>query len=219
MNKFLILIAAFLLIIQFSNAQTTAGTQNLEFSLSYLSSKNNVLLIDPGSSSSLSFLNKTSSFGIGPGYAYFIANNLDIGGSLSYSSYTSDNSNTYTGIPLNESNRDLTGLVFIRKYFLYQNKIGFRTGLYLGYERQTLNTTNTPSQTIYDQNSSANEYSAGLRFDIVYYPLKHFGVTATLANIGYDSYKENNTTQGSGSGTGFNANFTNGLQLGMVYMF
>jgi len=218
MNKFLILIAAFLLTIQFSNAQTTAGTQNLGFNLGYYSTKANNLFVNPGYSTE-TYVNRTTDFNIGPSYAWFVADNLDIGGIFFYASFTDSNSGGYTGGFINETNKQWGATAFIRKYFLYQNKIGFRTGLYVGYDREALNTTNVPSQSVYNQNTSTNNYSTALRFDIVYYPLKHFGIAAILANVSYNSYRSNNVTEGATSGNSINANFTNGLALSMVYIF
>ena len=218
MNKFLILIAAFVLTIQFSNAQTTAGTQNLGFYVSYLSTKTNNLSIDPGYPT-VTYVNRAADLSVGPSYSYFIVNNLDIGGILSYSSYTNSNSGGNSVSPENESNKEWGATAFIRKYFLYQNKIGFRTGLYVGYDRETLSYIYPPGQSAYNQNTNTNNYSAGLRLDIVYFPLKHLGIAATLASIGYDNFQSNNVTQGETSGNSFNANFTNGLALSMVYIF
>src|ERR1700741_1251077 len=113
MNKFLILIAAFVLTIQFSNAQTTAGTQNLGFSLSYYSTKANYQFVNPGYSTE-TYVNRTTDFSIGPSYAYFIANNLDVGGILSYSTYTYGNSVSYTGGLMDETNEQWGATAFIR---------------------------------------------------------------------------------------------------------
>jgi len=218
MKNFLILIAAFLLTIQFSNAQTTTGTQNIGLNLSYYSTKANMLFINPGYPT-LTYINRNSNLGIGPSYSWFIANNLDIGGGLSYSNYNNSNSGNENVNPVRESNKEWGATGFIRKYLLYENKIGFRTGLYVGYDRETLSYIYPPAQSIDNQNTSTNDYNAGLRLDIVYFPLKHLGFAATLANVSYNSYKSNNVTQGATSGSGINANFTNGLALSMVYIF
>jgi hypothetical protein len=219
MNKLLILIAAFLLTIQFSNAQTTTGTQNLGFYFGFNSNRSDHVYINPADFSRQTYVTRYTNLNLGPTYNYFIASNLDIGATLTYSHSLINYSGFVNGIE-KQANSDVGGTVFIRKYFLYENKIGFRTGPYLGYDRGTQKTTNVPSPSIYDENSITNNYSAGLRLDLVYYPLKHIGFAATLANLNYNNYKSNNTMQGSNSGYNLNLNLvTSGVQLSAFLIF
>lgn len=213
MKNFLILIAAFLLTIQFSNAQTTPSTQNLGFYFGFNSNRYDNVVINPADFSRQTYATRYTNVNLGPTYNYFIANNTDIGAIFTYSHNSIDYSGVVNGIE-KQANSDIGGIVFIRKYFLYENKIGFRTGPYLGYDRGTQKTTAVPSPSIYDENSITNNYSTGLRLDLVYYPLKHIGFAATLANLGYNNYKSNNTAQGSNSGYNLNLNLvTSGVQL------
>jgi hypothetical protein len=219
MKKILILIAAFLMVIQFSNAQTAAATQNLGFNLGFYSNRSDNVYINPADFSRQTYVARFSILNLGPAYNYFIKNNVDIGATLIYSSYLTSYSGDLNG-RLKQSNNDFGGTIFIRKYVLYENKIGFRTGPYLGYDRGTQKVTNIPSQNTSDLNSSTNNYSAGLRFDLVYYPLKRVGFSATLANLMYTNYKSDNITQGSSSGNSFNLNLvTSGLQVSAFYIF
>lgn len=198
---------------QFSNAQTAAGTQNLGFNLGFYSNKSDNVFINPGDLSRQTYVARLTILNLGPAYNYFIKNNVDIGATVIYSSYLTNYSGDLNG-RVKQSNNDFGGTIFVRKYVLYENKIGFRAGPYLGYDRGVQKVTNIPTQSTYDLNSNTNNYSAGLRFDMVYYPLKRVGFSATLANLMYTSYKSDNTTQGSDSGNSFNLNLvTSGLQL------
>ncbi len=219
MKKLLILTAAFLLIIQFSNAQTSTGTQNLGFNLGFNSENSDNLFINPQDFSTQTYLTKLTTLNLGPTYNYFIANNIDIGATLNYSSYRLDYSGNVNGIEKQYSN-DFGGIIFIRKYLLYQNKIGFRTGPFLGYDRSSQKITEIPSQSVSDLNSTTNNYSAGLRLDLVYFPLKHVGFSATLANLVYSNYKSDNKIRGNASGNSINLNLlTSGLAVSAFYIF
>ncbi|RWY57525.1 hypothetical protein [Mucilaginibacter gilvus] len=68
-------------------AQTQKGNQLLggSLSLSTASGTNTEYSSVPGSAPDV-FNDKTHSFSIGPSYSYFLANNLDLGASLEYSS-------------------------------------------------------------------------------------------------------------------------------------
>ena len=84
MKKSIFLIAVFLLAAVMSQAQTEKGTQTLGLNAYFEYSKTNVVNINPYDNSVNSQNNKSTGFNIGPVYSYFIADKLDIGGSLSY---------------------------------------------------------------------------------------------------------------------------------------
>jgi hypothetical protein len=122
--------------------------------------------------------------------------------------------------PQKISSKDYTGDVFIRKYFLHKNKIGIRVGGYLeyGYENQaTLYGAAFPAE-----NSSGDTHygSIGLRADLVYYPSKHLGLAANIANFQFEHYTQGSGIQGSGSGNNFNISYiSDGLSLSVFYVF
>lgn len=221
MKKLPILIAVIVSATQFSNAQTTTGTQNLGLSLGSMNNKTTSFYSDSFNNNSTTSNESTyKNFNIGATYGYFIGKNLDAGATLSYSFYSSTYSNPNPGSLNKQINNDLGGLIFIRKYFLYENKFGFRAGPYLGYDRSTAKSSYVPSSGVYNQNIVTNNYNAGLRLDLVYYPLKRVGFSATIANLSYNTFKS--TTIAPGSINGDNINLiliTSGLQLSAFWIF
>jgi len=219
MNKILILIPAFLLTIQFTNAQTNAGTQNAGLNLGISSNKTSNFDVNPFDNSTESYVNRINNFSAGPAYSFFIANQVDIGAALTYTSFTFSNSGNYANNTPKQSNTDIGGTIFIRKYFLYQNKIGIRTGVNLGYDQGIQKYTNISSESIFDTKSTTNNYQGGLNLDAVYYPSKKFGLSAALARLEYNSYKTNSRTRGYSSGDGIDFNFISNLQVSAFYIF
>jgi hypothetical protein len=223
MNKFLILIAAFLLSYQFSNAQTDKGTQTLGLDLGYNYSNDNDVIVNPDVNSASTVNTRTTGFNIGPNYSYFIADKLDIGAVLSYSSsstsyYTANTANEI--YPLKDFSHDYGGNLFIRKYLMYKDKIGLRPGAYIGYQHGNDQNTYAATSGVPDYISKSDYYFAGASLDIVYYPSKKLGFSARIANLEYEHYKFNNGSQGNESGDSLNLNYiSNGLYLSVFYLF
>lgn len=218
MNKFLIAIAAFLLTIQFSNAQTAAGTQNLGLNLSYYSSKTNEFPVGSVNYPEVPYQNKNYLFSGGPDYSYFIASNLDIGASASYSSSTSTNSSDEYDMPVRMFNSEWSATVYLRKYFLIDNKFGIRTGPYISIGGQDFKTSYGPDVNNEFDNSPGHNVSAGIRLDLVYYATKRMGITAALADLSYQHYTTSGNIQPD-NGNGLNLGFTSGLELSAFYIF
>src|ERR1700761_8407616 len=131
MKKLIIIITAILFSYQISKAQTEKGSQTLGISTSLnLHNESDVTMNQADNTTSLS-KSKITGFSIGPDYSYFIADKLDLGASLSYSSMNYNNGANY---PNNYDTKNYSGIIFLRKYFLYQNKLGFRAGPYVGYQ-------------------------------------------------------------------------------------
>jgi hypothetical protein len=225
MNKFFILIAASLFTYGISSAQTEKGTQNLGLNFGFSINNANDFTIYPSDNSTTTLNSKTTTFNFGPNYSYFIADNLDIGAALSYSSSTTTNTTeafatNNANYPVRAFSNNYGGSVYIRKYYLYKNTIGFRTGGYLGFSGGTSKNTYTTSNALYNFNSTTNYYSGGANVDLVYYPSKKLGISATIANLEYYHYNADNTTQGHDSGDSFSFNFINsGLSLSVFYVF
>jgi len=221
MKKSLFLITAFLFAFQLSNAQTEKGTQNLGINLgaSYSTSQDFVINISDNSTYTLN--SKISSFDIGPNYSYFIADKLDIGINLSYNNsiYKNSTDDPNAGYVARTSFYNYGGNIFIRKYYMYKNKIGLRTGAFIGYMKGNSTATNSSSLSSYDSRNTSNDYFGGLKLDIVYYPVKRIGVSAALANLSYDHSKIDNGAQGHQHGDGLNFYFiNNGLSLSVFYV-
>jgi len=220
MKKLMIIMAMVLFAAQFANAQTEKGTQTIGADLGFSYLKYNDFNINPYDQSTSTQNNKTTGFNIGPAYSYFIANGLDIGTSLSYNySSLSNNDNTYTDVQ-KKVDREFGGQLFLRKYFMYTNKIGIRTGAYIGYYRDNEKINYSGTSAIYDTDSKTNTYTAGAKLEVVYYPSKHIGVSTALAGLSYSHGKTNTTNQGNSSNDDVNFDFINdGLSFSVFYVF
>jgi len=218
MKKTLLLIAVLFLTALVSQAQTEKGSQTLGADLGFTYLKSTGVTVNPYDNSVYNANNESTRFNIGPSYSYFIGNKLDLGASLSYSQ------NTYSYPPGNnlekQSQRDFGGAIYLRRYFMFQEKIGLRAGPRVGYYRDINKTTYGPSNAIYNGDTKTDNFVGGLNLDLVYYPSKHLGLTASLANLYYTRSKSDSGTQGHANGGSFNASFINdGLSLSIFYAF
>jgi hypothetical protein len=217
MKKTIFLIAAFVLAAVISQAQTEKGTQTLGLGLGFGYNKSNGIATNPYGNASSNLYSKSTNFSIGPDYSYFIADKLDIGTSLSYGT------NTYS-YPLQSNNSlykqssySYGGIIYLRKYFMYNDKFGLRAGPYAGYTRGDSKSTNVDPA--YNSDSKTDSYNAGAKLDLVYYPSKKISFSATLANLNYAHYKTNGGPQGHSSADSFNAAFiNNGLGISIFYI-
>ncbi|MDB5015496.1 MAG: hypothetical protein JWQ84_328 [Mucilaginibacter sp.] len=215
MNKHFILIAALLLGSQISKAQTSQGNQTLGFNFSFYYNNINSVIINPADQSVTNISSRTNIFNIGPSYSYFIADKLDLGASLCYSS-TSISSTPSNYGPGTQHNDTYSGSIYLRKYFLYANKIGIRTGPYLSYSTGSSNYIFVGSPA---DMSKTNDYGAGVNLALVYFPSKQISVSAMVANLGYDHYTANNYNRGSDNENSVNFSFVNSLNLSVSYVF
>ncbi|HEY8929293.1 MAG TPA: hypothetical protein VIM55_08890 [Mucilaginibacter sp.] len=223
MNKFLILIAAFLLIFKTSNAQTEKGNQTLGVNLGFQFSNGKSTIIDPGNGSVYSTNTNTyHSFDIGPNYSYFIAGKLELGGSLQYSTSSSKSTATAQD-PQSNNSRAFGGQMFLHKYLMYQNKIGLRAGPYAGYSYATLTTLGAQGTAI--SKNKNNDYFGGGDLALVYYPSKSLGVSLFLARLTYD-HTDNSAGNAvsadnvHGHNNNLNFNFiSNGTSVSVYYVF
>lgn len=209
--------AALIATAQFAKAQTEKGNQTLGVNLQFSHASATSSYIDPSTNAISVQDQKSNIFYIGPIYSYFIANNLDLGASVQYSS----NRNT-TGVLAGEqkqTNEGFGGTVFLRKYFMYQNKVGLRFGPYASYGHTNFRYTQA-NNPLYDQKTSSNNYGGGVNAELLFYPTKQMGVSLSLANVNYNHYSGDSGPTGKSSGDSFNANFVNsGLGLSVFYTF
>lgn len=218
MKKTFLLIALLFLTTLVSQAQTEKGSQTLGADLGFTYLKATGIYINSYDNSNFNSGNKTTRFNIGPSYSYFIGNKLDLGAALSYSQNTIS---FPTGNDFGkQSDHDFGGTIYLRKYFMFQEKIGLRTGPRVGYYHDVNKVIYGPSNAIYNEDTKTNNLVGGLNLDLVYYPSKHLGFTASLANLYYTHYKSDSGTQGNAKGDSFNASFINdGLSLSIFYAF
>ena len=210
MYKKLLLVVLSVITLQTVKAQTEKGSQNLgvTFGISTGSTKQNSLIIN----NLIDHSNvKQKNYSISPDYSYFIANKLDIGIGLGYT-YNNAKYNSTNDIH-EQTDKSFTGTVALRKYFLFDNKIGIRTGPFLTYQKIKSNYTYPTSTSDYN----GDYYAGGIGLDFVYYPAKNIGLAANLGNIRYSHQKFTGDTQGTNNA--FNLNFTDNLTLSVYYVF
>lgn len=224
MNKFLILIAAFLCVFQFSKAQTEKGNQTLGLNVSFNNSSYSTSSFDNSSFASSTSNGKNTNFLLGPLYSYFIADKVDLGASFTLNSFT--NSATTEGTAnanSNNHNKSYEALLYMRKYLLYANKIGIRTGPYLGYAWGDQGNGYRDPQSNFATSQKGHTYEAGAKLEAVYYPSKRIGVSAMIANLNYGHFTNkniSNTTIENTSGNNVNLSFiNNGLTFSLFYTF
>lgn len=218
MNKFLFFITALLTLNQFANAQTSKGNQTLGVSLGFNKSNTDSRNVNPFDNSSYSSTNKSTRLDAGPTYSYFIADNLDLGTNLFYSSEKYENSGGNYSFT-SQTNRSYGANIYLRKYFMY-GKVGFRTGPSVGYNRGTLETTNLPGNEIYNYDSKSSNFNAGVNLDLLFYPTKRLGLAASVASARYNHFKSEDPSYGDSSGDSFGLNLiTNGLYFSLFYTF
>ena len=219
MKKILLLIPAFLLAFQISKAQTEKGSQTLGLDLGFSHASADNSYIAPGGTAVSNLNNKRTSFVIGPNYSYFIADKLDLGTNLFYGTGNQTNDGS---LATRQHSTEYSANVFLRKYFMYNDKIGIRTGPYIGYDRSSYKYTyDDPNYAGSNTNSKKDSYMAGVNLGLVYYPSKKVGVAATLANLNYIHYKSKDPN-GQQSGTGDSVDLrliSNDIAISVFYTF
>lgn len=194
--------------IQAAEAQTEKGSQNLgaTFGVSVTNSNTRYDNISNNSNG------KLTTYSIAPSYSYFIADKLDIGASIGYS-YSNQKYDPVVNGQIQQRNESYAADIFLRKYFLFDNKIGIRTGPYLDFQKMKQKYTYTSSL----NNNGTDSYGGGLKMDFVFYPAKNIGLAATMANLGYRHDKYNGDTLGDANS--FQLNFVNSILFSVYYVF
>ncbi|MET3977706.1 hypothetical protein ABIB62_000274 [Mucilaginibacter sp. UYP25] len=215
MYKKLLLVCVSVIAIQTAKAQTQKGSQMLGASFGVSTSSDDSRSFDPNTNAyGDNFHSKKTSYNFYPNYSYFIADNLDLGITVGYGRSKQENENALNSFSVQKSHGFGAG-VYLRKYVLYDNKIGIRTGPYLNYlyGAQDASYDTSPSYNDY----SYKIYSGGVSLDFVYFPVKKLGLAAGLGNLSY----VHQTNDGSIKGTynAFNLSFANALSLSVNYVF
>ncbi|GAA4923058.1 hypothetical protein GCM10023313_28930 [Mucilaginibacter defluvii] len=189
-------------------AQTEKGTQNIgaSFAIQNTDSKNTYF----NGVGNTTDKNKLNAYSVSANYGYFIADKLDIGVSAGYdfqeNRQESDNSDYL------QKYKGLFAGVQLRKYILFNDKVGIRTGPSLQYSRDR-QTSNFNEES--DNVTTTNSYTGRVGLDFVFYSTKHLGVTSNIANVSYSHSKS--TGYNTGSANTFSANLVNYLNLGFFY--
>jgi len=219
MKKTISLIAALLLATGVLYAQTEKGNQTIGLNMGFGYNKSSGVVINPFDNTSTNQSTKQTNFNIGPAYSYFIADKLDLGVGLTYGTSTSD----FSPVPnyLSKlSSYYFDSRVYLRKYFMYKDKIGIRTGPYAGYSKTNNKAVYTGTSTGANQDNTTQNLNAGMRLELVYFPTKKLGFSAYLASLDYSHYKTDSGTQGHASGDSADLNLiSNNLSLSVFYVF
>ena len=100
------------------------------------------------------------------------------------------------------------------------DKLGFRAGPYAGYGYSTNDYTYSTDYPGNLEHSSEHGIYGGIKLDLVYYPSKHLGLSATLANAQYEHDKQNNGDVGKSSYNNYSlVLITNGVGMSVFYAF
>ncbi|MDB4902983.1 MAG: hypothetical protein JWQ63_2264 [Mucilaginibacter sp.] len=210
----------FLFAFKASHAQTEKGNQTLGVNLGFNYDKINILSINPYDNSSSTQNLTISGFNAGPNYSYFIADKLDIGTSLSYGTNKQTDNGINTVNPTKQTSNNYGATIYLRKYFMFQNKIGFRVGPSLDYSRANTSVNNPISNATINNGNTLNEYTASISLGMVYFPSKKLGVSATIANLSYNHTNINYLNYGHQNQDSLNFRFINdGLSLSIFYVF
>ncbi|NCD69262.1 hypothetical protein [Mucilaginibacter agri] len=208
-------------------AQTEKGNQLLGGSIGFNTSKvSNTNYTATNTYSSTSFSDtKLTTYNIGPNYSYFVASNLDLGVSASYGYQKGTSTSIYNSQAYDSKFQNATGMLYLRKYFLYESKIGIRTGPFasFSYGRQTTNNYQPISNGYSDVTEQKNwNYSAGVGLDIVYFPAKKLGLSSAIGNLAYTHNKSRNIYYNSisnGHTNGFGFNLASSVNFSVFYVF
>lgn len=213
MTKFIVVMLLCGIAVQASYAQTEKGTQNLGLSLNFATATSHSTSFDPYTLSSYRSETKNNSFGISPSYSYFVADKLDlsISAGYSYSNSDTDNGNVF---PQKQTQRRIAGTIQLRKYFLFNDKIGIRTGPLFSYERGKQTAEYNSIKSSYNTDT----YNGGLRLDFVYYPFKKVGFASTIGNM-YYTYQKADNGNTPADYKSFQVNFVDYLNLSFFYIF
>jgi hypothetical protein len=214
MYKKLLLAFVSIIAIQTAKAQTEKGSQMLGVSFGVNTSSSDTKYLDYNTNAFTNVHGKQTNYSIAPTYSYFVADKLDLGASVGYGKSKQDYGSIYN--PSSIKSDAFTAGIYLRKYFLYENKIGVRTGPMFNYQhgKQNQYYSNNPES---NSEASSNTYSGGVGLDFVYFPVKRLGLTAVLGGLSY-AHQDTKGTNPSTSNS-FDASFANRFIFSINYAF
>ena len=216
MYKKLLLVFLSIIAINAAQAQTEKDNQSLGLNFGLSTNNSNTRTLNYNTNNyDTEVKGKQKNYSISPTYSYFIADKLDVGLAVGYS-YSSNKYDNSSFSPQDQSGKSFFSSINVRKYFLYDNKIGIRTGPYLSYQRLSQSYTYSSNSQL-NYNTNSNVYTGGVGIDFVYYPLKKLGLAATMGNLNYSH--QNTTGNTDGTYNSFNLVFANSLIFSVNYVF
>ena len=126
-------------------------------------------------------------------------------------------------MPYKNSSQNYSGGIYLRKYFLYNERIGIRTGPFATYHKYKFQYQYLEPQ-VYNNNSdqTGTAVNTGLILDFVCFPTKRIGITSTLGSLGYiysDSKYNSAQFNNQDKINSFGFRFISDLNLSLVYSF
>jgi hypothetical protein len=217
MKKQHIIAVAILFTAKLATAQTEKGTQNIGLNFTAEHSTSNGTIED-----NTTFLPQTSDYsniGLGINYSYFIADKLDVAADLSYSHDYNGGTSDYA--IATQIDHNYAADIFIRKYFMCSEKFGFRAGPYADYSYGNTSYESGPNDPVNEVgHSSEHNIGGGLRLEMVYYPLKHLGLSAMLLDANYSHSMDHNIDSGKDNSNNYNLNLLgNVTAVSLFYVF
>jgi hypothetical protein len=182
----------FLLLAAFSgltaSAQTEKGSQWIGGTISARHDKTSFRYNDPAQQPSNNNT-KNNMLRIGPSYNYFLANNLGLAVELGYENTHQDS--FAPGRSGEIDSKSYYASLDLKKYLLYENKIGVAVGPYAIYSRGKQHSENNEATFSYNDKATSNGLTAGLGVNFVYFPVKKVALTAGIGSLRYYRYKLN----------------------------
>lgn len=229
----ILLVAAFSAACAAAHAQNaiSAGTVALGGSIGYSRSSDEES--QKSGSTNYTAQTKSSRFSFAPSVGYFVADNLAVGLSASYSANGKDYT-TYTPTPatvrteLDPTTRLRVG-PFVQYYKMVSDQFGLVGTLGGGYQnyRDQFYSGNGNSAVVATQKGSG--YYVALTPAVIFFPIPKLGLSASIGSIGYDRLSYDFPTTGGGNNapsdykniqSEFGANFgLSQLQFGGTYFF
>ncbi|GAA4327958.1 hypothetical protein GCM10023149_31730 [Mucilaginibacter gynuensis] len=214
MNKRFAMLVLGFIAFKTATAQTEKGTQNLGATFGITTSKTTY---DYPDAETVNYDYKSTNYQIIPNYSYFIADKLDLNVNAGFA-YTKTTNDAPNASPVEQNGKTWSASVGLRKYFLFDNKIGIRTGPYLGYSHNNANYS-AFAGTNNESNTKTQTYTGGLNLDFVFYPVKNIGLAARLADLSYSHQRINNSSNPTSKANTFNFSVTNNILLSVYYVF
>lgn len=209
----------FLLLAAFSgltaSAQTEKGSQWIGGTISASHDKVSIRYNDQAQQISNTD-QKSNVLRVGPSYSYFLADQLGLQIGVGYENTHQDSSRPEQSGEIDSKNYYAS--LNLKKYFLYENKIGFGVGPYATYSRGKNRNQNNDVLLNYNYDSTNNYFAAGLGVNFVYFPVKKVALTAGIGSLGYQHSKVNGT-QSQIKGETFTFDLMSSTTFSIYYVF
>jgi len=159
---------------------------------------------------------KSSSLSLSPYFGVLVSKNLEIGGSIGYSSQYSEFKN-YSNYVAESKSHNLSFGFYVQRYFPITDKFLFSiTGImYYAAGRNRSNTRNTNTDEVYEDETRQFETGLNIKPGFIFFPSQKWAFRANIGNIGY-SYSKNKTDNDWQNSFGINYG---SIGLGVAYYF